>query len=92
MLTKDDELVQQIKVDYSKANIDEKTMAMLHYAMKLTESPRSITDEDVERLRAVGCTDREIFDACQITAYFNFVNRMAEGLGVELEEVYRSKE
>jgi uncharacterized peroxidase-related enzyme len=89
MLTKNDALVSQIKVDYTKAIIDSKTLAMLNYAVKLTVKPTSITDEEVNILRDRGCTDREILDVCQITSYFNFVNRMAEGLGVELEEEYR---
>jgi uncharacterized peroxidase-related enzyme len=89
MLTKDEALVSQIKVDYTKAIIDSKTLAMLNYAVKLTVKPTSITEEEVNNLRDQGCTDREILDVCQITSYFNFVNRMAEGLGVELEEEYR---
>jgi uncharacterized peroxidase-related enzyme len=89
MLTKDEALVSQIKVDYTKAIIDSKTLAMLNYAVKLTVKPTSITEEEVNILRDQGCTDREILDVCQITSYFNFVNRMAEGLGVELEEEYR---
>jgi uncharacterized peroxidase-related enzyme len=89
MLTKDNALVDQIKVDYTKAILDSKTLAMLNYAVKLTVKPTSITEEEVDILRDRGCTDREILDVCQITSYFNFVNRMAEGLGVELEEEYR---
>lgn len=89
MLTKNEALVSQIKADYTKAIIDSKTLAMLNYAVKLTVKPTSITDEEVNILRDQGCTDREILDVCQITSYFNFVNRMAEGLGVELEEEYR---
>ncbi|MFZ3579552.1 hypothetical protein [Virgibacillus sp. DJP39] len=43
-------------------------------------------DEDVDHLKKLGCGDLEILDVCQITSYFNFVNRMAEGLGVKVEE------
>jgi alkylhydroperoxidase family enzyme len=42
-------------------------------------------ERDVERLREAGLSDAEILDACQITAYYNYVNRLADGLGVELE-------
>jgi uncharacterized peroxidase-related enzyme len=85
LLTKDEALVNVLKTDYKQANIDEKMMALLDYAVKLTEKPTSISEVDIELLKALGCTDREILDLCQITSYFNFVNRMAEGLGVELE-------
>jgi uncharacterized peroxidase-related enzyme len=61
---------------------------MLDYAVKLTKEPNKVSDEDVAKLKNVGLTDREILDICQVTAYFNFVNRMAEGLGVELEPEY----
>jgi uncharacterized peroxidase-related enzyme len=89
LLTKDIELVEQMKKDYTKADIDEKTKAILDYAVKLTIKPSSVKNEDVKLLREKECTDREILDVCQVTSYFNFVNRMAEGLGVELEEEYK---
>jgi uncharacterized peroxidase-related enzyme len=59
---------------------------MLQYVEKLTIEPSTITEEDIESLRNVGFNDGEILDICQITAYFAFVNRLASGLGVELEE------
>ena len=59
--------------------------AMLDYAEKLTRTPASIRAADVNRLRAVGFDDRAIHDLCAIVAYFGFVNRIADGLGVELE-------
>ena len=45
----------------------------------------SIEEADVEDLRTAGFDDRAIHDACQVVAYFNYVNRVADGLGVELE-------
>ena len=59
--------------------------AMLEYAKKLTCTPASIRAADIDRLRAVGLDDRAIHDLCAIVAYFGFVNRIADGLGVELE-------
>lgn len=86
MLTKNENLVSQLKEDYQKADLDEKTKAILGYAVKLTIKPNSTLDGDVDHLRELGCSDLEILDICQITSYFNFVNRMAEGLGVKLEK------
>lgn len=57
--------------------------------MKLTVKPNSVKDEDVQHLKNSGCSDLEVLDICQITSYFNFVNRMAEGLGVQLEVEYK---
>jgi uncharacterized peroxidase-related enzyme len=60
--------------------------ALLEYADKLTRTSGAITGTDVARLRTAGFDDRAIHDACAIVAYFAFVNRIADGLGVELEE------
>ncbi len=60
--------------------------AILDYAGKLTRNPACMSAMDVEQLRSRGLDDRGIHDICAITAYFAFVNRMADGLGVELEE------
>ena len=59
---------------------------MLDYVLKLTKTPSEIARPDVEGLRAVGFDDRAIHDICAITAYYAFVNRIADGLGVELEQ------
>lgn len=58
---------------------------MLAYALKLTHTPTAMTAEDVTILRGHGLDDRAIHDLCAITGYFAFVNRIADGLGVELE-------
>jgi uncharacterized protein YciW len=49
-------------------------------------SPASVSREDVQALVAAGLTERDVIDANQVVAYFNYVNRVADGLGVELEE------
>jgi uncharacterized peroxidase-related enzyme len=85
MLTNDDKLVEALKSDYRKIHLDQKTREILNYAVKLTKCPGDIKDDDVKRLKETGCSDTEILDVCQIASYFNFVNRMAEGLGVKLE-------
>ena len=58
---------------------------MLDYAVKLTSTPQAMTAQDVQILRDVGFDDRAIHDICNVTAYFAYVNRVADGLGVELE-------
>lgn len=59
--------------------------ALLDYAEKLTLAPAAVTASDVETLGRAGFTERAIHDACAIVAYYAFVNRIADGLGVELE-------
>jgi len=58
---------------------------MLDYAEKLTLTPSAVGQDDVDGLRQAGFSDADILDMAQVTAYFAFVNRIAEGLGVELE-------
>ncbi len=58
---------------------------MLDYAVKLTLAPWQVDEGDVQRLRDVGFGDAAILDICQVTCYYNYVNRLADGLGVELE-------
>lgn len=72
--------------DYTGAHLAAADRAMLDYAVKLTLTPSGIVAEDVDSLRARGFNDAGIHDICAITAYFAFVNRIADGLGVELEE------
>ncbi len=58
---------------------------MLTYAVKLTRTPWEMVEADVVVLRAVGFSDAAILDINQVTGYYAFVNRLADGLGVELE-------
>ncbi len=58
---------------------------MLAYAVKLTVTPAATTRADVAALRTVGFDDRDILDIAQVTAYYAYVNRIADGLGVTLE-------
>lgn len=85
-LLRDDALLARIEADWTSAGLDERRRAMLGYATKLTLEPASLTRSDVAALRAVGLDDRDILDLCEVTAYYAYVNRIADGLGVELEE------
>ena len=71
--------------DYSKADLEPRQLAMLRYADKLTGTPNKMVRDDVGSLREVGFTDEDILAIAEITSYYAFVNRIADGLGVELE-------
>ncbi len=60
---------------------------MLAYAEKLTRTPSAIRKADVEALRSAGLRDSDILGIVQVTGYYAYVNRLADGLGVELEPV-----
>ena len=72
--------------DWKTAEMDESRRAMLRYAEKLTRAPSKIRRSDVISLRELGFTDTDLLHINQVVSYFNFVNRLADGLGVELEE------
>jgi len=65
---------------------------MLDYAVKLTLTPAEVGAEDVACLREHGFDDTAALDICQVTAYYNYVNRLADGMGVELEPSWRDEE
>lgn len=79
-----------LAMDYTALHLGRADRAMLDYARKLTRAPHTVREADVGLLRAAGFDDRAIHDICTVTAYFAFVNRMADGLGVELEERFRT--
>lgn len=72
--------------DGGDANLSQRERAMIDYASTLTREPQSNMGAEVEALRAAGLDDRAILDLAQSVAYFNYVNRIVNGLGVELGE------
>ena len=78
-------LVEQLQIDFRRANLTDQDREILEYATKVTEASSTIELADIERLRQQGMDDRGLHDLCSIVAYFAFVNRIANGLGVELE-------
>jgi uncharacterized peroxidase-related enzyme len=65
--------------------LSERLRALARYAIKLTRAPHEMVESDLAPLRACGLADRDIVDLNRVVAYFNYVNRVADGLGVELE-------
>ena len=86
---KDNERVKKLIQDYKTLNLPERIIKMFEYAIKLTKTPHTLDQKDINNLRESGFSDEEILNINLITSYFNFVNRIALGLGVEstLEEI-----
>jgi uncharacterized peroxidase-related enzyme len=80
----------QIAHDYRHAGLDQKDLAMLEYAEKMTLRPSEMTETDVQALRQVGWSDEAVLDIAAVTSYRNFITRMADALGVELTEDYKN--
>lgn len=83
----DQKLLDAIKTGITNANVTPKEKAMLSYASKLTRSPGDVSENDIAMLRESGVSDEEILRVNLITSYFNFVNRIVSGLGVDLETI-----
>lgn len=65
--------------------MEDKLRTLLDWCVKLTLSPAKHTESDVVHLRQAGWTDEEISAACFVASYFNFINRVADGLGVDID-------
>ena len=85
-IASEESIMDQVKKNYKTADISKAEKVMLYYAEKLTQKSYTIQKSDIEKLRTVGFSDHDIFDMNQVCAYFNYVNRIADGLGVVLEE------
>lgn len=71
--------------DYRSAPLSAADRLILDFAVKLTRTPRAMRRDDVDALRAAGLSDEAVHDVVQIAALFNYYNRLADGLGIELE-------
>lgn len=71
--------------DWSSAPLSAADRALCAHAVKLTREPAATTRDDLDRLREHGFEDRAIHDATQIVGYFNYITRVADGLGIEPE-------
>jgi uncharacterized peroxidase-related enzyme len=81
-VTLDDGLVKALQEDYKTAPISEQDRTMLDYVTQLTRDATRISPQDHERLRAAGFDDRGILQITLIASWFNYINRVADALGV----------
>lgn len=83
---KDDKKLELLKTNYAELQLSEADKALCDYALQLTLHPGLSRNQDLtQKLRSAGFSDSAILDASLVVSYFNFVNRMVLGLGVELE-------
>ena len=83
---KDEETLNMLATADGLETLEPRLSNIVRYAEKLTSAPGAMMESDLGELRAVGLSDADILDLSLITAYFNFVNRLALGLGVEYTE------
>ena len=81
-MTLDEDLVKALQNDYEAAPISEQDRVMLDYVVQLTKDATGVSQHHHERLRAVGFDDRGILQITLIASWFNYINRVADALGV----------
>jgi len=85
-----DEYVHALTRDWKSAPLSKADMALYVFATKLTHTPSQMSLTDLDDLRAFGLDDYAIHDATQVIGYFNYINRIADALGVEPEDFIQS--
>jgi uncharacterized peroxidase-related enzyme len=84
-VTLDKELVDALEKDYTTAPVTAQERVMLDYVVKITKDATKVWKDDHERLRAAGFDDKAILQITLIAAWFNYINRVADALGVGRE-------
>jgi uncharacterized peroxidase-related enzyme len=84
-----DEQRRAVQDDYRTADLTPREVALLDFAVKLTKSPGEVTRDDLDALRGHGFADEQLVDAIHCVGYFNFINRVLDGLGVDPEPSMR---
>ena len=84
-MTLDKALVEALEKDYTTASISQQDRVMLDYVVKVTKDATKVWKDDHEKLRAAGFDDRGILQITLIAAWFNYINRVADALGVGRE-------
>lgn len=83
METRDEQLVEGVKQDYTRLEIAPGERAMLDYAVKLTVTPSNVGEDDIKSLRAHGFSDRDILDIIYVICLYNFNDRLADATGIK---------
>ena len=75
--------------DYTQADLDDQTRGMLDFAVKLTKDPAKNTKADLQKLRDLGLDEQQVLATVLITCFFNFMTRLADGLGVDIPDSHQ---
>ncbi len=84
-MTLDKGLVEALEKDYKNAPISDQDRVMLNYVVKLTKDATKVWKDDIDGLRKAGFDDRGILQITLIASWFNYINRVADSLGVGRE-------
>ena len=82
-------MAEQVKQNYEFAKLSPRQKALSKFAELVTRTPFAVRPQDLETLRKHGLTDRDILDAVEVISYFNYINRVADALGIDPEPEMR---
>lgn len=83
------EQVEAIVKDYRSAGLTEQEVALIDFAIKMTDNASKISQRDIDRLRGLGLSDEDIVDVAATAAQRNFFSKLVDALGAEPEEAFR---
>ena len=86
----DAKLAEHVKHNYLHAKLPPRSKALAKFADLVTRTPHAVRRQDVDTLRKHGLSDRDILDAVEVIAYFNYINRVADALGIDPEPEMRA--
>ena len=89
--TQDQTLVDEIALDWKTSSLNAKQILLCEFAEKLTLKPGQVSKDDFNKLKKADFSDKEISETVQVISYFNYINRVADGLGLEPEEFIDEK-
>ncbi len=79
-MARDQHLAEQVKVDYTKADLNVRERCIADFTVKVTRCPNACSPQDINALKEVGLQDKDILNLVQIVAYYNFSTRLFESL------------
>ena len=85
----DVQLAEHVKHDYNRASLTPRQKALCRFAEMVTRAPGALEPRHLEPLRQHGLSDRDILDAVEVISYFNYINRIADALGIDPEPEMR---
>ena len=78
-------MAEHVKHNYNRANLTSRQKALCKFAEMVTRAPAALNSRHLEALRVHGLSDRDILDAVEVISYFNYINRVADALGIDPE-------
>ena len=83
-------MAEHVKHNYEFAKLSPRQKALCKFADLVTRTPSAARSQDLETLRRHGLTDRDVLDAVEVISYFNYINRVADALGIDPEPEMRT--